>query len=132
MFGEEEERNEPIHHRGIVAGQSGLYFIGLFILYAISSGFLPGLGRDAEHAVKDIASGRPMGPRYPPRTGASASRDCGRLYLRPSCARLGGTAGVRLASRSRLEDGAEEEAPLDALIGARIGESLWSCWGLRV
>jgi len=56
VFGNEQEPNEPIHHRGIVAGQPGLYFVGLFFLYAMSSGFLPGVGRDAEHVVKDIAS----------------------------------------------------------------------------
>jgi len=56
VFGEEEEPKEPIHHRGIVAAQPGLYFVGLLFLYAMSSGFLPGVGRDAEHIVKDIAS----------------------------------------------------------------------------
>jgi putative flavoprotein involved in K+ transport len=56
IFGEEEEPIEPIHHRGIVAVEPGLYFVGLFFLYAMSSGFLPGVGRDAEHIVKDIAS----------------------------------------------------------------------------
>ena len=48
--------NEPLHHRGIVASEPGLYFVGLFFLYAMSSGFLPGVGRDAEHIVKHIAS----------------------------------------------------------------------------
>jgi putative flavoprotein involved in K+ transport len=56
VFGEEEEPHEPIHHRGIVADQPGVYFVGLFFLYAMSSGFLPGVGRDAEHIVKDIES----------------------------------------------------------------------------
>jgi putative flavoprotein involved in K+ transport len=56
IFGEEEGPFEPIHHRGIVAGEPGLYFVGLFFLYAMSSGFLPGVGRDAEHIVNDIAS----------------------------------------------------------------------------
>jgi putative flavoprotein involved in K+ transport len=56
VFDDEDERDEPIHHRGIVAGQPGLYFVGLFFLYAMSSAFLPGVGRDAEHVVKDIAS----------------------------------------------------------------------------
>jgi putative flavoprotein involved in K+ transport len=56
VFGEEEERREPNHYRGIVADQPGLYFVGLFFLYAMSSGFLPGVGRDAAHIVKDIAS----------------------------------------------------------------------------
>jgi putative flavoprotein involved in K+ transport len=56
VFGGEEEPKEPTHERGIVSGEPGLYFVGLFFLYAMSSGFLPGVGRDAEHVVKDIAS----------------------------------------------------------------------------
>ena len=56
VFGEEQEPKEPIHRRGVVAGEPGLYFVGLFFLYAMSSGFLPGVGRDAEHVVKEIAS----------------------------------------------------------------------------
>jgi hypothetical protein len=44
--------------RGIVADEPGLYFVGLAFLYAMSSGFLPGVGRDAEHVVKLIASGK--------------------------------------------------------------------------
>jgi putative flavoprotein involved in K+ transport len=35
VFG--EDSNEPMHHRGIVADQPGLFFVGLF-LYAMSSG----------------------------------------------------------------------------------------------
>jgi putative flavoprotein involved in K+ transport len=56
VFGDEEAPKEPIHRRGIVAGEPGLYFVGLFFLYAMSSGFLPGVGRDAEHVAKHIAS----------------------------------------------------------------------------
>jgi putative flavoprotein involved in K+ transport len=54
VFG--EDRKEPMHHRGIVADQPGLFFVGLFFLYAMSSGFFRGVGRDAEHVVKSIAS----------------------------------------------------------------------------
>ena len=39
VFGERED--EPVHHRGVVASQPGLYFVGLSFLYAMSSGFLP-------------------------------------------------------------------------------------------
>jgi putative flavoprotein involved in K+ transport len=42
----------------IVANEPGLYFVGLAFLYAMSSGFLPGVGRDAEHVVQHIASGK--------------------------------------------------------------------------
>lgn len=52
----DEEPNEPVHVRGIVADEPGLYFVGLAFLYAMSSGFLPGVSRDAEHVVKHIAS----------------------------------------------------------------------------
>jgi len=48
--------SEPMHRRGIVDRRPGLYFVGLSFLYAMSSGFLPGVGRDAEHVVNDIAS----------------------------------------------------------------------------
>jgi putative flavoprotein involved in K+ transport len=61
IFGEED--NEPTHERGIVAHEPGLYFVGLSFLYAMTSGFLRGVGRDADHVAKHIASrelnGRP-------------------------------------------------------------------------
>jgi putative flavoprotein involved in K+ transport len=52
IFGENE--HEPRHYRGVVASQPGLYFVGLSFLYAMSSGFLPGVDRDAEHIVHTI------------------------------------------------------------------------------
>jgi putative flavoprotein involved in K+ transport len=52
IFGEND--HEPMHHRGIVANQPGLYFVGLHFLYAMSSGFLPGIDRDAKHIVHSI------------------------------------------------------------------------------
>ena len=55
VFG--ENQNEPMHYRGVVANQPGLYFVGLFFLYAMSSGFLPGVDRDAEHVAEQIAAG---------------------------------------------------------------------------
>jgi putative flavoprotein involved in K+ transport len=48
--------HEPRHYRGIVDAEPGLYFVGLFFQYAMSSGFLPGVGRDAEHVVEAIAA----------------------------------------------------------------------------
>jgi putative flavoprotein involved in K+ transport len=56
VFGEEAKPKEPRHKRGIVVGEPGLYFVGLFFLFAGSSALLRGVGRDAEHVVKDIAS----------------------------------------------------------------------------
>jgi putative flavoprotein involved in K+ transport len=78
VFGGNE--HEPVHHRGVVTDQPGLYFVGLSFLYAMSSGFLPGVDRDAEHIVQAIlaragrASDRPVtaagdGARRPMRAG---------------------------------------------------------------
>jgi putative flavoprotein involved in K+ transport len=58
VFGPDRDPREPVHVRGIVTDQPGLYFVGLYFLYAMSSGFLPGVSRDAEHVVKHIASRR--------------------------------------------------------------------------
>jgi putative flavoprotein involved in K+ transport len=46
-----------MHHRGVVASQPGQYFVGLSFLYAMPSGFLPGVDRDAEHVVVSILAG---------------------------------------------------------------------------
>jgi putative flavoprotein involved in K+ transport len=58
VFGEEKDPKEPRHIRGVVTSEPGLYFVGLQFLYAMSSGFLPGVGRDAKHVVDHIASRR--------------------------------------------------------------------------
>jgi len=47
---------EPMHVRGVVASEPGLYFVGLHFLYALSSVMVHGVGRDAEHVVEVIAS----------------------------------------------------------------------------
>jgi putative flavoprotein involved in K+ transport len=61
----DEDEREPMHHRGIVASQPGLYFVGLAFLYAMSSGFLPGVDRDAEHVVQAILAGAGRAPGRP-------------------------------------------------------------------
>jgi putative flavoprotein involved in K+ transport len=76
IFGDKDEvPKEPIHVRGIVADEPGLYFVGLAFLYAMSSGFLPGVGRDAEHIVEHIASRMPAysGARW---FGGKLRRSC--------------------------------------------------------
>jgi putative flavoprotein involved in K+ transport len=66
VFGQQEEPTEPIHERGVVAAEPGLYFVGLPFLYAMSSGFLPGVGRDAAYVVERIiASSRRAGHTLP-------------------------------------------------------------------
>ena len=47
--------DEPLHRRGIVASQPGLYFVGLEFLYAASSEMVHGVGRDANRIAETIA-----------------------------------------------------------------------------
>jgi putative flavoprotein involved in K+ transport len=51
----------PVHDRGIVASEPGLYFVGLVFLHALNSSLVGGVGRDAEHIAKHIASRQPNG-----------------------------------------------------------------------
>ena len=57
-----DEAGDPKHVRGVVSSEPGLYFVGLLFLYAAVSDVLPGIGRDAEHIAKHIASREPIGP----------------------------------------------------------------------
>jgi len=52
---------EPRHERGVVRSEPGLYFIGLFFLSTGSSSLLGGVGRDAGHIARHIASQRAEG-----------------------------------------------------------------------
>ena len=45
---------EPMHERGVVSNEPGLYFTGLHFLYALSSTMVHGTKRDAEYIVKTI------------------------------------------------------------------------------
>lgn len=54
---------EPVHERGLVAGQPGLAFVGLHFLYAMSSTMIHGVGRDAEHVAARIAESLAAGRR---------------------------------------------------------------------
>ena len=82
-----DEHGEPIHERGLVPQQPGLYFVGLHFLYALSSTMIHGVARDAERIARAIASRRTSsaarGSPRPPVTrqpggserSASAARD---------------------------------------------------------
>jgi putative flavoprotein involved in K+ transport len=52
VFGDD---SEPVHERG-VASEPGLYFVGLDFLYSFTSENVGGVGRDARHIAKHIAS----------------------------------------------------------------------------
>jgi putative flavoprotein involved in K+ transport len=58
IFGASEDPIEPVHERGVIASEPGLYFVGLFFLYAGSSELLRGVGRDAEYVVDHIVQNR--------------------------------------------------------------------------
>jgi putative flavoprotein involved in K+ transport len=47
---------EPVHERGVVSSQPGLYFVGLHFLYGMSSGMIHGVGRDAKYIAEHIAA----------------------------------------------------------------------------
>jgi putative flavoprotein involved in K+ transport len=61
-------RDDPITDRGVVAGQPGLYFVGLLFLYAVSSAMIHGLARDANHVARHIAASQRRGRDSNPRT----------------------------------------------------------------
>ena len=48
----------PVHKRGVVYGQPGLYFIGMPFQSTLSSSLLLGVGRDAGYIANHIASKR--------------------------------------------------------------------------
>jgi len=47
---------EPLHERGVVPSQPGLYFVGLRFLHSVSSSMIHGVGRDAERIAKLVAT----------------------------------------------------------------------------
>jgi putative flavoprotein involved in K+ transport len=57
------ERGAPVHRRGVVEREPGLYFMGLVFQYALSSDVIPGMSRDARYIASHIAArtseGRP-------------------------------------------------------------------------
>jgi putative flavoprotein involved in K+ transport len=68
------EDGGPVHDRGIVGSEPGLYFVGLVFQYALASSLIGGVGRDAEHIADHIASREPNGrPRDDLLAGARRS-----------------------------------------------------------
>lgn len=51
IFGED---GRPMHERGVVTAEPGLYFVGLPFQYSSGSDVLPGVGRDAEYVVHHL------------------------------------------------------------------------------
>ena len=61
------EDGQPLHDRGIMHSEPGLYFMGLYFQYGFTSDVLPGVGRDAEWIAKHIVQ---LGPRTRSAEGA--------------------------------------------------------------
>ena len=53
VFGED---GEPVHERGIIQSEPGLYFVGRFFLRSFTSSLIGGVGRDSEYIAKHLAS----------------------------------------------------------------------------
>ena len=60
-FGED---GRPVHRRGVVEREPGLYFVGLPFQYSVTSDVLPGVGRDARYVARHIAR-QPVSARRP-------------------------------------------------------------------
>jgi putative flavoprotein involved in K+ transport len=71
-----EDDGLPKHQRGVVPGEPGLYFVGLHFLYALSSGMVQGVGRDAAHVVRAVHA------RVRATAGAEAARPAGEQRAR--------------------------------------------------
>jgi putative flavoprotein involved in K+ transport len=56
-----DEDGRPVHDHGVVGSEPGLYFMGLVLLYSLSSALIGGAGRDAEYVVKHIAKREGVG-----------------------------------------------------------------------
>ena len=78
---------EPLHRRGIVESEPGLYFIGLKFLYSVSSEQIQGVGRDADYIAGKIAARRgvrrrgSIGKRFT--GGARSTTDLGPRLIKP-------------------------------------------------
>jgi putative flavoprotein involved in K+ transport len=51
-----DAKGEPIHHRGVVLGEPGLYFVGLPFQSSLLSGLVAGTAVDAKYIAKQITS----------------------------------------------------------------------------
>jgi putative flavoprotein involved in K+ transport len=71
-----DEDGLPMHDRGVVGSEPGLYFVGMFFLYSLSSVLIGGAGRDAEYIANGIASqSANIGPVEPVQKRASLASE---------------------------------------------------------
>ncbi len=68
--------DDPVHHRGVVQAEPGLYFTGLPFQSSLLSGLVAGAGADAKHIVKQIATrARAADPVYEGRMVGKQDQD---------------------------------------------------------
>ncbi len=70
VFGDD---GQPLHDRGVVESEPGLYFLGLVFQYSFSSDVLPGRGRDAEYIARHIEASDAKEARSPAGAMAGAT-----------------------------------------------------------
>lgn len=63
------ENGAPRHVRGVIEDEPGLYFVGLKLLYAVSSSQVHGVGRDAARVVEAITDRTVSAPPAKPARG---------------------------------------------------------------
>jgi putative flavoprotein involved in K+ transport len=68
-----DESGEPMHERGVVESEPGLYFVGRFFQFAFTSSLIGGVGRDAEYIARHLAS-HPRNGRSPVYAGERKQR----------------------------------------------------------
>ena len=51
---ETDEHGVPLHERGVVRGEPGMYVLGLPFIHTLTSAFTGGVGRDAEYVARQI------------------------------------------------------------------------------
>lgn len=66
---------DPAHGRGVVEDVPGLYFVGLFFIYGVSSAQIHGIGRDAQYIAEQIALRSPLPESAQAAQAASLAHD---------------------------------------------------------
>ena len=70
-----DERGLPIHRRGVVEAEPGLYFTGLHYLYAMSSAQINGAARDSAYVADAIVRFRDSQDARPARNTEDTVQD---------------------------------------------------------
>ena len=69
-----DDAGVPRHERGVVTSEPGLYFVGLLFQFSKGSDVLPGVGRDAAHVARVLASRSATRPSRGTSVAGPASR----------------------------------------------------------